>query len=495
MVSNIKFGGMASGLDTDKMIKDLMKVERMPLDKLKQQKQLISWKRDEYRDMNSSLTSIRSIIDKMRFSSGYNKQAASSSNTGVVAATTTSTAVSGSYTIEVDKLASSALMSGSTTDINPKDKINVTGQFTVEGPNGKSTVVNVTADSTYDSVMKQVNSSGIGVNMSYDSINKRFMLGTTSTGDTAAIKVTNDNANIAAGIFKLEVDKSIKGTNAVVAINGTSMELQNNALEFNGIKFDIKGVSATAVTVQVSRDTDNIASQIKEFVNQYNQLVDKINTKTTTIPSKGYAPLTDEQREAMTETQINLWETKAKAGILYKDDILTSGLSKIRSSLLAKVEGLPENYNTLSDIGITFKAYQKGQPGELGKLMLDEKKLQDAVLKDPDAVMNLFTKSSSLDPKDKNYKSETGYAERIYTDLNNQINKIIKTIGTTTLSDTADSSQLGESIRNINSRMSTLENRMKTVENRYYKQFTAMETTLQRLNSQGSWLSQQLGRA
>lgn len=203
--------------------------------------------------------------------------------------------------------------------------------------------------------------------------------------------------------------------------------------------------------------------------------------------------MTEEEREGMTEKQIDLWESKAKVGLLYRDDILQETLSTLRRSLVDNVKGLGEP-NSLSDIGITFKGYLKGMTGELGKLEIDEQKLQDAVNKNPDAVMQLFTKTSNLDQKDPNYKSETGYADRLYTDLTNQINKIIKRIGSGKVSDAVDNSQYGRDIDEMNKRMQTLESRVALVEKRYYKQFTAMEKALQKLNSQGSWLSQQLGQ-
>ncbi|MEY9096623.1 flagellar filament capping protein FliD [Paenibacillus sp. RC84] len=494
MVSSIKFSGMASGIDTDKVISDLMKVERMPLNKLKQQKQIIAWKRDDYREVNTTLSSIRSLVDKLRFSSNYNKQAATSSNPAVVTAATTSSAVSGSYTVEVKSLASSALLTGNTVDLDTKSKVGVSGDFVVEGPEGKNVKITVTPDTTYDSIMKQVNGSGIGVNMSYDKINKRFMLSTTSTGKAASVNVQDGTNSLASNVLKLDTTTTVTGTDATVVINGSTMELKNNSMEFNGLKFNLNGVSTSAVTVKVSQDTENVVGQIKEFVTQYNQLVEKINTKTKAIPSKTYTPLTDEQKEAMTETQINLWESKAKVGMLYKDDILQGTLDATRSSLVGTIKGLPDDFNSLSDIGITFKGYQKGQPSELGKLNLDEKKLQEAVDTNPDAVMKIFTQTSTLDPKDKDYKSQTGFAERIYSDLTNQINKIVKRIGTSTISDAVDGSQLGKSLRDINDKMDTLEDRIKSVQERYYKQFTAMEKAIQKLNSQGSWLSQQLGQ-
>ncbi|WJH27486.1 flagellar filament capping protein FliD [Paenibacillus sp. CC-CFT742] len=499
-MSNIKLSGMVSGLDTDTIIKQLMQVERAPLDKLTQQKQKIAWKRDEYREMNTMLTSIRNLADKLRFSTSFNKQSATSSNTSVVTATASSTAASGSYAIQVNKLASSALVTGSTVSVDStKSTVTADGAFTIEGANGKSVNINMTAGTTtYDSIIKQVNAANIGVTLSFDSINKRFMASTAATGENATIQITGTGAS-ELGFGTMTSPQ--KGSDASVQVNGQTMTFANNAFELNGVRFDLKGVSTTATSVTIAKDTSSIVDQIKGFVDQYNTLVDKVNEKTKAVPNRNYVPLTDEQKESMTEKQIDLWESKAKTGLLYRDDILTDALSSLRSALINKVDGLSTTSNgvktgidTLSDIGITFKKYTPGLAGDLGKLELDESKLKDAIASNPDGVMNLFTKTSSLDSNDKNYQKESGIGERLYGALNTQINKIMKRIGSGTVSDAADSSQLGEQIRGLNSRMDVLKTRMQAAEDRYYKQFTAMELSLQKLNSKGSWLSSQLGQ-
>lgn len=497
-MSTIKLSGMVSGMDTDTIIKQLMQVERAPLDKLNQQKQKIAWKRDEYREMNTMLSSIRTLTDKLRFSNSFSKQSATSSNSSVVTATASSNASSGSYAIQVNQLASSALVTGSKTSIDStKSTVTGGGSITITGPNGSVDVDMTSGTTTYDSIIKQVNAANIGATLSFDSVNKRFMISTAATGQSAAIQVTGNGV---AELGFQEMSTPQTGTNASVQVNGQTMILENNAFELNGVRFDLKGVSSSATSITVARDTTSIVTQIKGFVEQYNNLVDKVNEKTKTVPSRSYLPLTDEQKESMSEKQIELWETRAKSGLLYRDDILTDTLSSLRSALVNKVEGLGTISNgvktgidTLSDIGITFKKFTVGATSELGKLELDETKLTDAIASNPDGVMKLFTKSSTLDKTDPNYQKEIGIAERLYSTLNTQINKVIKRIGSGSVSDAADSSQMGTQIRDLNSRIDVLKTRMQAVEDRYYKQFTAMELALQKLNSQGSWLASQLG--
>lgn len=195
--------------------------------------------------------------------------------------------------------------------------------------------------------MKQINSSGAGVNISYDSINKRFMLSSKATGSGASISINDSSVSAMTEIFNIKPNNANEitdsGSKAIVTVNGTQLEMDNNSFEFNGVKFELKGVSTSDVSVTVSRDTQNIASQIKEFVNQYNNLVDKINASTTAKPERSYLPLTDEEKKEMTEKQIELWEGKAKTGLLYRDTILKDVLLLLIIHSLERLKVFPMN--------------------------------------------------------------------------------------------------------------------------------------------------------
>ncbi|WP_028593790.1 flagellar filament capping protein FliD [Paenibacillus assamensis] len=490
MINPIRFGGMASGLDTDKLISDLMKVERMPIDKLNQQKQTLMWQREEYRNMNSTLSSFQKLAGDLRFSASFNKLSATSSDSTVITADASISAGNGSYVIKVDALATSSTNVGDAfpAAVDLKAKGLTAGTFKIAGREFK-----VTADSTRESVMAEVNKANIGVRMSFDSINGRFMLTSTSTGQSSSFAI-DDSSGVLAGNFNLAAAKTKAGQNAKVTVNGASMELANNAFEFNGVRFDLKGVSTSEVTVSVNRDTQNLTNQIKDFVNKYNDLVDKLQSETTEKPNRNYKPLSEEEKAAMTDKQIDLWESKAKAGLMYRDDILQDAMRSLRQDLLNGVKGLPKSMDSLEDIGITFKKFEMGGTKELGKLELNEQKLQDAINKDPNAVMELFTKTSTKDKKDPDRKLEMGFAERVYESLTNSINKITKKIGSGKSSEALDNSLMGKRLYEMNNKMDSLERRASMAETRYYKQFTAMEKALQKLNSQGSWLSQQLGQ-
>jgi flagellar hook-associated protein 2 len=126
----VRIGGLASGMDIDSLVADLMKAERMPLDKLKQNKQTLEWQRDGYREMNSLLFAFRNATFDMKLSSNYRARATNSSNSDKVTATATSSASTSSYSIsKVEQLATAATkvnagaISASGSKVNPSKSL------------------------------------------------------------------------------------------------------------------------------------------------------------------------------------------------------------------------------------------------------------------------------------------------------------------------------------------------------------------------------------
>src|SRR5699024_338128 len=105
----MRVGGIASGMDVEAMVNKLMEAERIPLQKLQQQQTTLEWKRDAFRDVNSTLLELDNIVRDMKYSKFYKSKAATSSNEGAVTATAGANAPEGTYKIDVKNLATSAM--------------------------------------------------------------------------------------------------------------------------------------------------------------------------------------------------------------------------------------------------------------------------------------------------------------------------------------------------------------------------------------------------
>jgi flagellar hook-associated protein 2 len=149
----------------------------------------------------------------------------------------------------------------------------------------------------------------------------------------------------------------------------------------------------------------------------------------------------------------------------------------MRETLSSFVSGVDADYNCLADLGITTGAYY-----ENGKLNIDEEKLKNAINTDPEAVMELFTRSSDV-------TGEKGLAVRLYDNLTSGINQIIDKAGSDSSYSLVDNSILGEKISGFDEQIDDWDDRLKDIEDRYYKQYAVLETALSQLSQQSSSLS------
>ncbi|RKO66884.1 flagellar filament capping protein FliD [Desulfofundulus salinus] len=509
--SSLRIGGLASGIDTDSIIKELMKAQRIPLDRLNQDKQILLWQQEDYRAIYDSLRAFRDKVFNMRLQATYLAKKASSSNEAAVSASANTNAVPGMYTVTVKQLAT-GVSKGSQAALPEETEGGITKTlkaqfnlsydnltFTLEGANGKKDFSFNTNTANIYTVAAEINAANLGITASYDATLNRFFLTTTSTGAAAKIKVTDDPNNFLTGPNEDGSDNTLKlkmklysagppesglytGQDAEFDFgDATGLKSATNTVTINGITLTLKQGGDASATITVSNDTDAVFNAIKDFVNAYNEIIGKINGKLTEPRYRDYLPLTDEQREKLSDEQEKKWEEKARSGLLRGDSLLESVVSRMRATMSAIVPGLAVRYDTLADVGITTLSYE-----ERGKLYIDEARLKDALQKDPDGVMNLFTKSA------ENYAVK-GIAMRLYDDVNSAMALISARAGTSSSYSTADNSAIGRQIAAMNERISIMEERLQQLEDRYWRQFTAMEQAIQQMNAQSAWLAMQLG--
>lgn len=500
MVSPIRFSGMASGMDTEKIIKDLMKVERIPIDRLKKKRQTEEWKRDAYREMNSLLLDLRNKLDGVRFASSLDKRVAVSSNDTYVSTKSVGMSNLSSYTVEVQSIGKTATpaSASSTVTTPPASTTTAIGgsSFTIDikyGP-GAGDVKSITVDPTdsIDGIINKINaeSSTTGVKATF--FNNKITY--TSINGSSSVNVTVTGAN-ALGIAE-GAQTSIPanpGEKTMVKINGVDHEIDGTTFTYDGVEFTVKQATTSPITVNVKRDTDAVFNAIKGFVDKYNEVIEKINAKISEKKVKGYEPLTDEEKEALPEKTAEKLEEMAKKGIISGDFMLKNGLNEMRRALYTKLTG-PEvdpAFDIFSEIGITGAPNGKYAYQENGKLYIDETKLREAIDKNGDKVIRLFTQYAEKDDPDRYNK--TGLAQRLYDAVNSLMKSVTDKAGD--VLSVSDESVIGQSIKRIDEDIRIKEDRLRQVEDRYWKQFTAMEKAMQQANSQSGWFAQMMAQS
>jgi flagellar hook-associated protein 2 len=481
----MRIGGLASGMDIDTLIGDLMKAERIPLDKLFQKKKLLEWQRDDYRSMNTLLGDLDNLIfEGIGRPSKFLTKSVINSNSSIVSATASGSAVNASTSIEVLDTAKSALWVSGVKDLSGyTSSIDRTLNFNVK--NGDSSdigtkTITIKAGDTRDTIISKFNSSELGVTAFYDSVNKQFVLTKKDTGSGASLDLVDaDTAtfmselgfNNATGV----ITPMSAGTDAKFTLNGYQTTRSSNTFEISGVNYTLHQKGTTSITV--ANDTNSTFDLIKDFVDKYNETIEAINKKTSETKYRDFSPLTDEQRKDLSEKEAELWDEKSKSGMLRGDSILLSALDTMRQDLYTSVNTNDINYNLLSEIGITTsKNYL-----DKGKLKIDDNKLREALNNNPDAVMKLFTGDGT----------EMGIANRLRETIDKTIDKIELKAGNTFR--TNGQFTLGRELTDVDKRISAFEDRLVQVENRYWRQFQAMEAAIQRSNQQSAYLMQQFG--
>lgn len=505
MSNNMRISGLASGMDIDKMVSDLMKAERQPLDKLTQKKQILEWQRDGYRDMNKTLKELDDLLfTGVGRQGNFLTKKVTSTNEAAVTATASGLSGNTSAQISVSQLAEISTGISGTLSADPNAKIDPTKPLDQAGtfrdnsfgtsfelkvfqPDGTFKNLKFDIDPSKDSlndIFKKINDSGLGVTAFYDSQTDKVSISTKQTGDNkngAEIELVSETGGNfftkTLGFTSTAIANT--GKNAAFTINGLATERTTNTFTISNITYTLKQANSTA-TITTTTDTDSIFNTIKSFVDKYNEVIGKVNDKISEKRYRDYPPLTSEQRKEMSDKEAELWDEKAKSGMLSGDSILSTGLAQLRRDIYSSVNTGNKEMNQLAQIGIkTTSDYLAN-----GKLEIDETKLRDAIAKDPESVMKVFANRGTT-------YEDKGIAYRMRDSIDATMAKVELKAGKSY--STNQQFTIGKNLIDVDKRISDLQERLKDTEDRYYRQFTAMETAIQRANQQSTYLMQQFG--
>lgn len=496
-----------SGLDIDSMVNSLMTAKRIPLDKLNQQKTILQWTRDSYREVNSKIVDFRNNkLWKYGNSTEMNTQKAMvTGNVEAVKAEATAKANGIPMTISVTQLATRTSMETngvagknvtSTTTLGDLQAIKNNEAITEGNYKDNSYSMKINGESftfygstSISSVISTINSnSKAGAVAAFDELTGKLVISSKAYGKEGKL----DGIDAAADNTVLDLfggtgaDPVKAGKGSIAFINGTMVERDSNTYTINGTELTLLAttVNQTDPTVDPSGSVDNkpasIKTQtdpqkaldtIKAFIEDYNSLLGLINSKVSEEKYRGFSPLSDEQKREMKEKDIELWEEKARSGLLKNDEILKSTMSSMRMIITS-------NLGDLSKIGITT-----GQYFENGKIKLDEEKLKKAINEDPQRIMEIFQGTSS--------SPDSGIFDKLYNEMNVTLDKLVEKAGTNKYSTDANStykteSAMGKMLKDYTKRIEDMTSRLSRAEAAYYKQFTAMETAMSKYESQSS---------
>lgn len=457
----LKIPGLASGLDTDNLIKTLMTLERRPLTSLQTKRDTMTTQVNAWRDLNTRVLTLQKRIEELASitSADFVARKSQSLDSNLVAINeTTSSAAVGDYAVEVVTMAkATSWQSGlrPTAIADPAADLNLAGTIKVSGgpANGKS--ITIVAEDSLNDIVKKINdnSADLGMTASVSQVNPgdyRLVL-KGNTGATKDFELVDDVGSTAAADLMLTNGTATKletAANGTLKVNGSTVTFGENKVKdaIGGVTFTVGKTGLTTVTV--SKDTQKIADAVKKVVDQYNSVIDFMEQQTS-------------------------YDSKTKkAGTLFGDSRINDLRDGIRRALVDKVDGQPESHNSLGIVGIGTQSFASGSDYN-GKLTFDQDKFLKALEANPSAMRDLFNKET------------TGVANRARAYLDNYT----KTGGI--LLGRADAIDKG--VEDIKKQITRWETQiLPSREERLRNQFLNLEKAMSTLQNQGNWMSQQI---
>lgn len=542
----LRMTGMYSGMDTETIVSQLVKAKSTKVTNLKNEQKKLEWKQTAWQDLNSKIYNMYSkTLSNLRLTSAYSKKSTVSSDSTKVTVVASEGAVNGTQTLKVNKLAKSGYLTGAkldgktstTTGTDGKDvtKVvnwettdklseidsNLTGKTisitTGSGTDAKTTDIEITADMTINDLVAKFKDAG--VNASFDTTNQRFFINSTGTGSAKNFTLTSDDSTALASLgldpntTYTDINGSknscvkIEGQDAEIVLNGATFVSDSNTFSINGLTINTLGVTDEEISLVTSTDYDGIYNTIKDFLTEYNDLINEMDKLYNADSARKYDMLTNDEKDSMTDDEVEQWEDKIKSALLRKDNSLYNVMNTLTTTMMDgyyennlsdkqkknmsaseisawyKENGGKKHY--LSDYGIGTLSYFEAQDNEHHAYHINgdaddeftstkEDKLKAAIAEDPEGTANFFaTLCKTLYSKlDETMSESTDYSS-IYKVYNDK--------------------QLKKDYNDYTTKISDAEDELNDYEDRWYNKFSKMEVALSKLQSQTSSISSMLG--
>lgn len=306
---------------------------------------------------------------------------------------------------------------------------------------------------------------------------------------TAYIEEKINKANEMLAAFEagtLTGSKAFKvdGEDAEITLNGAPFTSSSNTIEVNGLTITCKGeTNGEVITLTTENDVSGIYDMVKNFIKEYSSLINEMDKLYNADSAKGYEPLTDDEKDAMSEKEVEKWEEKIKDSLLRRDSTLST-VSSAMKEIMASSFTVGGKSMSLSDFGIETLGYFSAADNEKNAyhingdedeetLKTKDNTLKEMITKDPDTVVDFFTQLSKS--------------------LYDKLNKLMARSDYSSLNSVYDDKKMKEDYDDYTSKIKTAEDKLTDYEDKWYKKFSAMETALAKMQSNASAITGLLG--
>ena len=451
-MATITIGGLATGLDTNSIVDQLVRLERrrsvdlLSIDQLDQQA-----KQSALATFGTRLADLMAAIDKLRDPSNALARTATSSDSTVIGATAGSGALVGSTDITVSKLARNAIaVSANGLTSSTATVASGSGSFSFQIGTGDTQTVAVDATTTLEGLASQINALGAGANATVVNVGTdaspdyRLRLASRDTGLSNDITIVTDDTTLGVAVTQA-------AQNAEFTVSGFTTTFSRESNVVNDV---VSGVTLTLnkeggpVKIGVTTDAATVTENVKAVVTAYNAL----------------ASFVDAQSEVSQDTTGS--DGDVTTGPLAFDTTVRTIMDGLRNAISSKVDGLSGDYSLLAETGLTS--------AKDGTLSLDASKLADALASDEEGVSQLFGGLGTT----------AGAFDRVYQYLSDAT-------GTGGLLEARNKS-ITDNLARLTDQIAASERSVSAFEANLRSQFSSLEVLVNNLKSQGSLLTSAL---
>lgn len=535
----IRITGLNSGLDTEAIISELVSAYRTKEEKYQKAQTKLSWKQDAWKDLNIKVRSLYDNISNLRFTSAWTMKKTTVSDSTKATVTAAGSCVNGTQTLKIKQLAKGTYITGgefsntsagtaptSATKLSELGYTGSGGDIQVKDSSGNVVkTVSVTGNTTIKDLVSALNGAG-DTKASFDATNKRIFMTSNKTGEQNAFSLDGD-ADIlkTVGLSKEGGASIVDAQDSEIELNGAKFTSANNTYTVNGLTIDCLAETGNSeISITTSVDTQSMYDQVKSFLSQYNSLMKEMYSLYNADSAKGYEPLTDSEKDQMTDTEVEKWEEKIKAALLRRDDTLDGIMSTMKNAMSTSyyiyngnavtydsdkqyykcngnaIKNSDGSYVTsasqlklwasangakkysLSSFGIKTEAYATMTANSSKDAYHIDGDADDSVSKNnSDVLMNML----SSDPD-----TVSSFMKQLTSGLYSAIGTKMKSVKGLSSSYTIyNDIEMAREYSDYTDTISKWEDKLTDLEDSYYKKFAAMESALASLQSQSSSLS------
>lgn len=535
----IRITGLNSGLDTEAIISELVSAYRTKEEKYQKAQTKLSWKQDAWKDLNIKVRSLYDNISNLRFTSAWTMKKTTVSDSTKATVTAAGSCVNGTQTLKIKQLAKGTYITGgeisntsagtaptSATKLSELGYTGSGGDIQVKDSSGNVVkTVSVTGNTTIKDLVSALNGAG-DTKASFDATNKRIFMTSNKTGEQNAFSLDGD-ADIlkTVGLSKEGGASIVDAQDSEIELNGAKFTSANNTYTVNGLTIDCLAETGNSeISITTSVDTQSMYDQVKSFLSQYNSLIKEMYSLYNADSAKGYEPLTDSEKDQMTDTEVEKWEEKIKAALLRRDDTLDGIMSTMKNAMSTSyyiyngnavtydsdkqyykcngnaIKNSDGSYVTsasqlklwasangakkysLSSFGIKTEAYATMTANSSHDAYHIDGDADDSVSKNnSDVLLNML----SSDPD-----TVSSFMKQLTSGLYSAIDTKMKSVKGLSSSYTIyNDIEMAREYSDYTDTISKWEDKLTDLEDSYYKKFAAMESALASLQSQSSSLS------